>query len=278
MFFEHDRGKTHSLGQAAVLGADHSVPRLVARFRIRSEGHPVLPRRPPPQDAGDDPAEGDRPSTTEQILAHFFVFDNFHAGQEGRADGIRARAPARRSRALRHRSTRTARCSSQKDKRITARHIRDLDAAGIKKIAVPDDYLLGRVLAQERRQQGYRRSHRQSANDELTEELLDKLREAGVAEIQTLYTNDLDQGPYISQTLRIDDTADQMAARIAIYRMMRPGEPPTEEAVEALFNGLFFSEERYDLSAVGPHEVQPPRRPRRAHRPDDAARTTTSSR
>jgi DNA-directed RNA polymerase subunit beta len=66
-----------------------------------------------------------------------------------------------------------------------------------------------------------------------------------------LYTNDLDQGGYISQTLRADDTADQMAARIAIYRMMRPGEPPTEESVEALFNGLFYSEDRYDLSAVG---------------------------
>ena len=72
-----------------------------------------------------------------------------------------------------------------------------------------------------------------------------------MTEIQTLYTNDLDQGAYISQTLRADDTADQMAARVAIYRMMRPGEPPTEESVEALFNGLFYSPERYDLSAVG---------------------------
>ena len=58
--------------------------------------------------------------------------------------------------------------------------------------------------------------------------------------IQTIYTNDLDQGAYISQTLRIDETADQLAARVAIYRMMRPGEPPTEEAVESLFNGLFY--------------------------------------
>jgi DNA-directed RNA polymerase subunit beta len=57
--------------------------------------------------------------------------------------------------------------------------------------------------------------------------------------------------PYVSQTLRADETADMQAARVAIYRMMRPGEPPTEDAVEALFNGLFFAEERYDLSAVG---------------------------
>ncbi len=90
-----------------------------------------------------------------------------------------------------------------------------------------------------------------SANDEITETLLGKLQEAGVSKINTLYTNDLDQGAYISQTLRVDETTDQWSARVAIYRMMRPGEPPTEDAVENLFNGLFFSEERYDLSAVG---------------------------
>ncbi|MFN5883238.1 MAG: DNA-directed RNA polymerase subunit beta, partial [Burkholderiales bacterium] len=66
-----------------------------------------------------------------------------------------------------------------------------------------------------------------------------------------LFTNELDRGPFISQTLRIDDTADQAAARIAIYRMMRPGEPPTEEAVEALFNRLFYNADAYDLSKVG---------------------------
>ena len=80
---------------------------------------------------------------------------------------------------------------------------------------------------------------------------LEVLQEAGVAKIHTIYVNDLDQGPYISQTLKLDDTPDQTAARVGIYRMMRPGEPPTEEAVEALFHGLFFSEERYDLSPVG---------------------------
>jgi DNA-directed RNA polymerase subunit beta len=82
-----------------------------------------------------------------------------------------------------------------------------------------------------------------NANDELTEELLGRCATPNVKDIQTLYTNDLDQGAYISQTLRIDDTADQMAARIAIYRMMRPGEPPTEDSVEALFNGLFYNED-----------------------------------
>ena len=81
--------------------------------------------------------------------------------------------------------------------------------------------------------------------------MLKKILDAGVEEVKTLYTNDLDQGPYISQTLRIDETADQLNAQVAIYRMMRPGEPPTEDAVKTLFNGLFFSEDRYDLSDVG---------------------------
>jgi DNA-directed RNA polymerase subunit beta len=90
-----------------------------------------------------------------------------------------------------------------------------------------------------------------NANDEITESLLAKLVEAGVESLHTLYINDLDRGGFISQTLRADETVSRQAARIAIYRMMRPGEPPTEEAVEILFNGLFYSDDRYDLSAVG---------------------------
>src|SRR3989442_615418 len=119
-----------------------------------------------------------------------------------------------------------------------------------RQIAVPTDYISGRTLAENvvNKDTGEILA---SANDELTDEVLAKLLEAGVAKIHTIYVNDLDQGPYISQTLKLDDTPDQTAARIAIYRMMRPGEPPTEEAVEALFHGLFFSEERYDLSPVG---------------------------
>src|SRR5919204_484610 len=117
-----------------------------------------------------------------------------------------------------------------KDKRITVKHIRDMEAAGIKRIGAPDEFILGRTLA-----------HNvvasdtgeiiANANDEITETLLAKLREARVGKIQTLFTNDLDQGPYVSQTLRADETADRQAARVAIYRMMRPGEPPTEDAV-----------------------------------------------
>ncbi len=86
---------------------------------------------------------------------------------------------------------------------------------------------------------------------ELSLDLLAKLSQAGHKQIETLFTNDLDHGAYISETLRVDPTSDRLSALVEIYRMMRPGEPPTREAAENLFENLFFSEDRYDLSAVG---------------------------
>ncbi|MEY3719480.1 MAG: DNA-directed polymerase subunit beta [Pseudomonadota bacterium] len=142
----------------------------------------------------------------------------------------------------------------QKDKRINAKHIRELEAAKTKIITVPDDSLIGRVVAKNIVDPDSGEVLA-SANDEITEDLLAKLRESGIKQFETIYTNDLDCGAYISQTLRMDETADQTAARIAIYRMMRPGEPPTEDAVEALFQRLFYSEDSYDLSRVGRMKV-----------------------
>ena len=115
---------------------------------------------------------------------------------------------------------------------------------------MPDEFLLGRAVATDivDPETG---EIVMRANDELTEDSLGRLRAANIHEFRTLYTNDLDAGPFISQTLRLDDSADQISARIAIYRMMRPGEPPTEDAVEALFNRLFYNEDTYDLSRVG---------------------------
>ncbi|MEQ7112138.1 DNA-directed RNA polymerase subunit beta, partial [Enterobacter cloacae] len=88
-------------------------------------------------------------------------------------------------------------------------------------------------------------------NMELSLDLLAKLSQSGHKRIETLFTNDLDHGPYISETVRVDPTNDRLSALVEIYRMMRPGEPPTREAAESLFENLFFSEDRYDLSAVG---------------------------
>ncbi|HSN46604.1 MAG TPA: DNA-directed RNA polymerase subunit beta [Casimicrobiaceae bacterium] len=248
VFFEHDRGKTHSSGKLL--------------FSAR-----VIPYRGSWLDFEFDPKDFlffrvDRrrkmPVTTllkaiglsnEDILRQFFAFDTFHLSTKGaelefvpeRLRGEMARFDV---------VGKDGKVVVARDKRITAKHIRELVDSGVKKIAVPTDFVLGRALATNIVDTATGEVLAK-ANDEITEEVLAKLAEAGVKSLQTIFTNDLDQGAYISQTLRSDDTPDQTAARVAIYRMMRPGEPPTEDAVEALFHGLFFSEERYDLSAVG---------------------------
>ena len=248
VFFEHDRGKTHSSGKllfsARIIPYRGSWldfefdPKDILYFRVdRRRKMPVTILLK---------AIG---MSAEQILANFFVFDNFALRAEGAA--MEFVAERLRGEVARFDITdKSGKVIVAKDKRINAKHVRDVETAGLKQISVPEDYLLGRVLATNiiDAETGEVIAN---ANDELTDELLARLRGANVANIQTLYTNDLDQGAYISHTLRTDDTADQMAARVAIYRMMRPGEPPTEDSVEALFNGLFYSEDRYDLSSVG---------------------------
>ena len=90
-----------------------------------------------------------------------------------------------------------------------------------------------------------------SANDEITEELLALIRDKGIKQIHTIFTNEVDRGPYISNSLALDPTTNDLEAKVEIYRMMRPGEPPTRESAENLFQNLFFNDERYDLSEVG---------------------------
>ena len=138
----------------------------------------------------------------------------------------------------------------EEGRRITARHIRELEAAKVTQLEIPRTYLYGRALAKNLvdKKTG---EILVECNTELSEEVLVKLEEAGVAKIETLYTNELDCGPFISDTLRQDTTRNELEALVEIYRMMRPGEPPTKESAENLFQNLFFSADRYDLSAVG---------------------------
>ena len=248
VFFEHDRGKTHSSGKLL--------------FSAR-----IIPYRGSWLDFEYDPKDYlyfrvDRRRkmpvtillkalsyTPEQILAEFFAFDAFRLHK----DQIEFELVPERLRGEIARfdfATKSGKVIVAKDKRITVKHVREMQEANLSKLSVPQEFLLGRVLAQNviDTESGEVVAN---ANDEITEDLLKKLTDAGIAKIHTIYTNDLDQGSYISQTLRVDETNDQMAAMVAIYRMMRPGEPPTEDSVKTLFNGLFFSEDRYDLSAVG---------------------------
>jgi len=248
VFFEHDRGKTHSSGK--LLFSARVIPyrgswldfefdaKDFVYFRI--DRRRKLPVTILLKSIGYTP---------EQILAMFFQFDTFHFGKKGTQFEV---VPERlRGEIARFDITaKDGKLIVAKDKRITVRHIREIQEASIDKLTVEDEFLLGRVLANNLvdKDSGEIIAN---ANDEITETLLETLRQAGIAKIQTLYTNELDQGAYISQTLRMDETTDLWTARVAIYRMMRPGEPPTEDAVEGLFNGLFFNEERYNLSAVG---------------------------
>ncbi len=247
VFFEHDRGKTHSSGKLL--------------FSAR-----IIPYRGSWLDFEFDPKDFlyfrvDRrrkmPVTTllkaigftpEQILETFFAFDTFHI--DGNSIQMELVPERLRGDMARFDIMAKGKVIVPRDKRITVKHIREMEQAGLKRIEVPEEFAAGHALAHDIIDTSTGEVLGR-ANDELTEATLAKFRAAGVREYRTIYTNDLDQGAYISQTLRVDDAADQNAARIAIYRMMRPGEPPTEEAVKGLFQGLFFSEERYDLSAVG---------------------------
>ena len=138
----------------------------------------------------------------------------------------------------------------EQGRRITARHIRELEKGDVKELEIPADYLHGRPLAKNLVDEKTGEVLVE-CNTLLTEEALAQLTEAGVKEIQTLYTNELDCGPFVADTLRQDTTRNVLEALVEIYRMMRPGEPPTKESAENLFQNLFFSADRYDLSAVG---------------------------
>ena len=138
----------------------------------------------------------------------------------------------------------------EKGRRITARHIRELEKGKVTSLQVTQEYMLGRALAKDIADPKTGEMLLE-CNTEITEENLALMIEAGITDIETLYTNDLDCGPFISDTLRADPSRTQLEALVEIYRMMRPGEPPTKESAENLFYNLFFNLERYDLSSVG---------------------------
>ncbi|MEJ2329104.1 MAG: DNA-directed RNA polymerase subunit beta [Gammaproteobacteria bacterium] len=247
VFFDHDKGKTHSSGKLL--------------FSAR-----VIPYRGSWLDFEFDPKDCvfvriDRrrkiPATillralgydTEQIVGMFFETDRFELGDKGITVDL---VPTRlRGETLDFDVKIKNKLLVEAGRRITQRHIRELDKAGITKLEVPVSFLAGKTLAHNviDKSTGELLAN---VNDELTESAIETLLQAGVKQIETIFTNDLDHGPFISDTLRIDPTTSQLEAQVEIYRMMRPGEPPTKDAAENLFNNLFFSLDRYDLSAVG---------------------------
>jgi len=248
VFFDHDKGKTHSSGK--LLYSARIIPyrgswldfefdpkdcvfvridrrrKLPATILLRALGY-----------------------TSQQMLEMFFETSRFTLGKETcKLELVPSRL--RGDIATFDIKDKDGNVVVEEGRRITARHIKQLEKAGITELEVPTEYLYGRVLARDMVDESTGEVLVE-CNTELTEEIVDKILDAGVREIETLYTNDLDCGPFMSDTLRIDPTRTQLEALVEIYRMMRPGEPPTKESADNLFNNLFFSEERYDLSAVG---------------------------
>jgi DNA-directed RNA polymerase subunit beta len=247
VFFDHDRGKTHSSGKLL--------------FSAR-----IIPYRGSWLDFEFDPkdcvfARIDRRRklpvtiilralgyTEEQMLDMFFEKNTYHLAK----DKIEFELIPARLRG--ETATFTIKIGEEviveEGRRVTARHVRVLEQKGISRLEVPKEYLIGKVLAHDvfNTDTGEILA---KANDILTVAVVDKLVEAGIEQVRVLYVNDLDRGPYIADTLRIDPTRTRLEALVEIYRMMRPGEPPTKDAAENLFQNLFFNPERYDLSAVG---------------------------
>lgn len=248
VFFDHDKGKTHSSGKVL--------------YNAR-----VIPYRGSWLDFEFDPKDNlfvriDRrrklPATimlraleipTEEILALFFETNQVRIdGEKFLSDVVpdRLRGETAQFDIL----DANGKVLVETGRRISARHTRALEKAKITELEVPAEYLVGRVFARD-----YVNEETGevivSANDELTLENLAELKDAGIESFKTLYINELDHGAYISDTLRIDSSTNKLEALVEIYRMMRPGEPPTKDAAETLFTNLFFSDDRYDLSSVG---------------------------
>ncbi len=247
VFFEHDKGKTHSSGKllfsARVIpyrGSwldfefDHKDLLYVRIDRRRKLPATILLR-----------ALG---FSTQEILDRFFETDRFFCSKDGLSFEV---IPERLRGEVAAFDIKTGKKTLvETGRRITARHIREMEKAGITSLEVPDEFIVGRTLGKDLidTETGELIA---AANDEITEELLGQIVESGAAEFQTLFVNELDRGAYLSDTLRNDVTTTQLEAQVEIYRMMRPGEPPTQESAENLFHSLFFTLDRYDLSAVG---------------------------
>ncbi len=248
VFFDHDKGKTHSSGKLL--------------FSAR-----VIPYRGSWLDFEFDPKDGvftriDRrrklPVTIllramgmddEEILDFFFETTSVTLRKgDARIDLIPSRL--RGEMAESDIKNKKGTVIVAEGKRITVRDVKLVEKAGVKVLDVGDEYLIGKAIAKNivDKESGELTA---KANAEITEELLLELREAGVKKFEILYYNDFDQGPYISNTLRVDPSHTELEALVEIYRMMRPGEPPTKDAAQNLFKNLFFSEDRYDLSVVG---------------------------
>ena len=248
VFFDHDKGKTHSSGK--LLYSARVIPMrgswLDFEFDPKDLVYVRIDRRRKLPVTILLRALG---LSAEEILDTFFDTDTFQITE----DGYRLNLIANRLRGE------TAQFEIKDGKgevlvpegsRVTARHIREMEKRNLQALEVPAEYVCGHRLAKDQVDEETGEVLI-GCNTIITEEVLEQMTALGIGEFETIYTNDLDCGPFVSDTLTADPTNNRLEALVEIYRMMRPGEPPTKDAAENLFNNLFFSDDRYDLTAVG---------------------------
>ena len=248
VFFDHDKGKTHSSGK--LLYSARVIPMrgswLDFEFDPKDLVYVRIDRRRKLPVTILLRALG---LSAEEILDTFFDTDTFQITE----DGYQLNLIANRLRGE------TARFEIKDNKgevlvpegsRVTARHIREMEKRNLQALEVPAEYVCGHRLAKDQVDEETGEVLI-GCNTIITEEVLEQMTALGIGEFETIYTNDLDCGPFVSDTLTADPTSNRLEALVEIYRMMRPGEPPTKDAAENLFNNLFFSDDRYDLTAVG---------------------------
>jgi DNA-directed RNA polymerase subunit beta len=248
VFFDHDKGKSHSSGK--LLYSARVIPYrgswLDFEFDPKDNVFVRIDRRRKLPASVLMRALG---MSTEEILDEFFETSVFHIEKSGFSVEL---VPSRLRGETATFDIKDGEGSVivEEGRRITQKHIRQLEKAGLERLDVPMEYLFGKTLAKDQidAKTGELIC---PCNTEITPEVLERMAQGGITLVETLYTNDLDCGSFISDTLKLDATNSALEALVEIYRMMRPGEPPTKESAETLFNNLFFSEDRYDLSGVG---------------------------
>ncbi|WP_347331075.1 DNA-directed RNA polymerase subunit beta [Marinimicrobium locisalis] len=270
VFFDHDKGKTHSSGK--LLYSARVIPYrgswLDFEFDPKDLVYVRIDRRRKLPATILLRALG---YSSQEMLDMFYETSSFELGDDGQFLFKVVPSRLRGDVATFDIKDKKGKVLVEEGRRITARHIRQLEKAGVDEMVVPPEYLLGRALAKDviDNETG---ELLVECNAEITEEILEILAKQGINTIETLYTNELDCGPFISDTLRLDPTRTELEALVEIYRMMRPGEPPTKESAEALFQNLFFTQERYDLSYVGRMKFN-----RRLGREDETGEGTLSN-
>jgi len=247
VIFEHDKGKTHSSGK--ILFSSRVIPYRGSWLDFEFDHHEHLYAR--------IDRRRKLPVTTllramglgaDEILDTFFEKIGVKLKAKSCDIGL---SPAKLRGVIAEFDIKSGKdVIVEKGRRITAKHTKMLEKAGVKSINAPLEYLLDKVISQDLidKETG---EILFAANTVITEEVIESLGTNKVKKIEILYINESEGGAYISDTLRLDETQTELEARMSIYHVMRPGEPATEDAVNLLFNNLFFKNDRYDLSKVG---------------------------